>query len=86
MPRQVSRADTALHRNTHDPSHAIARNGRLAWHLSMAAWRPLRALNALIVEVERTGCGVNSVVMLQARRARDAAWPYLTDDTGEIWK
>jgi antirestriction protein ArdC len=86
MGRMISRNDTALHRNTHDRNHPIARGARLARHLSIAAWQPLRALEQLIHEVEACRCQVNHAVMLRARAALDAARPYLNDDTGEIWK
>lgn len=86
MGRMISRADTALHRNTHDKNHPIARGARLARHLAIAAWRPLRALESLIDEVEACGCPVNRAVMLRARAAMEAAMPYLEDQTGEVWK
>ena len=87
MPRNASRNDTALHRCTHKADHEIVRSGRLAYHLTKAAWKPLRALAELIEEVERRGVdGVNTVVLLQAKTARDQGWPYLEDETGEVWK
>lgn len=84
--RQTSRNDTALHRNTHDTSHPTNWLGRKAFHLSRAAWRPLRALDELLREIERSGCAVNTVVVLRARNARDVGWPYLEDETGEVWR
>lgn len=87
MPRHASRNDTALHRSAHRPDHDVVRMGRIAHHLTKAAWRPLRALADLIAEVERNrGCGVNTVVLLQAKVARDQGWPYLTDESGEVWR
>ena len=86
MPRTTSRNDTALHRCTHKADHEIVRSGRLAYHLTKAAWRPLRALADLIDEVERHGAAVNTVVLLQAKTARDQGWPYLEDETGEVWR
>lgn len=86
MGRMISRNDTALHRNTNDKNHPIARGARLARHLVIAAWRPLRALEDLLDEVERTGAPVNRVTILRARAALEHAMPYLEDQTGEIWK
>ena len=86
MPRAASRNDTALHRCTHKADHEIVRSGRLAYHLTKCAWRPLRALAELIAEVERRGAAVNTVVLLQAKTARDQGWPYLEDEDGEVWR
>lgn len=86
MGRMTSRNDTALHRNTHDRNHPIARGARLARHLVIAAWRPLRALEDLLDEVERTEAQVNRAVILRARAALEHAMPYLEDQTGDIWK
>lgn len=86
MGRMISRNDTNLHRNVNDRNHPIARGARLARHLVIAAWRPLRALQDLLVEVERTRAPVNSVVVLRARAAVEQAMPYLEDQDGEIWK
>lgn len=87
MGRMISRNDTALHRNTHDRNHPIARGARLARHLAIAAWRPCRALEQLLEEVDRAGCeAVNRLVVLRARAALDAARPYLEDAEGEIWR
>jgi hypothetical protein len=86
MPRAASRNDTALHRSVHRADHDTVRHGRLAYHLAMGGWRPLRALADLIDEVERRGCGVTPLVLLQAKTARDQGWPYLEDESGEIWK
>jgi hypothetical protein len=86
MGRMISRNDTALHRNTHDKHHPIARGARLAHHLAIAAWRPLRALEALIDEVEASGVTVNKVVMLRAKAALEHALPYLEDQNGDVWK
>ena len=86
MPKNCSRADTALHRNVHDRNHPIARGARLARHLVVAAWRPLRALEDLLDEVERTGSPVNLLVVLRARQAVENARPYLLDEDGSIWK
>jgi hypothetical protein len=86
MPRMTSRNDTALHRNVNDRNHPIARGARLARHLVIAAWRPLRALEDLLDEVERTGAPVNRVTILRARAALEHALPYLEDADGEIWK
>lgn len=86
MPRATSRNDTALHRlanNARSPEYARA---RMAYHLAQAAWKPLRALDELIVEVERLGCGVNRVILLRAKTARDVGWPYLTDEDGSVWR
>jgi hypothetical protein len=54
--------------------------------LVIAAWRPLRALEDLLDEVERTQAPVNSVTVLRARAALEHAMPYLEDADGEIWK
>ena len=86
MGRMISRNDTALHRNTNDRNHPIARGARLARHLAIAAWRPLRSLEALIDEVDACGCQVNRAVLLRARAALEHAMPYLEDQTGEVWK
>lgn len=86
MGRMISRNDTALHRNTNDRNHPLARGARLARHLSIAAWRPCRALEQLLAEVSRVGCGVNVAVVLRAREALDAARPYLEDAEGDIWR
>ena len=86
MPRHASRNDTALHRCTHKADHEIVRSGRLAYHLTKCAWRPLRALAELIEEVERRGAAVNTVVLLAAKTARDQGWPYLEDQDGEVWR
>lgn len=84
--RRASRNDTALHRNAHDRGHALTKFGRLQFHLSRAAWGPTRALDELLREIDRVGCGLNTVVVLRARTARDTAWPYLIDETGEVWQ
>lgn len=84
--RITSRNDTALHRNTHDPRHPLARGARLARHLVFAAWRPVRALQELLCEVDRHGLPVDPVVRLKARTALDGALPYLNDETGEVWR
>lgn len=86
MGRMISRNDTALHRNTNDRNHPIARGARLARHLAIAAWRPLRSLEALIDEVDACGCQVNRAVLLRARADLEHAMPYLEDQEGEIWK
>ena len=86
MPRHASRNDTALHRSAHRADHETVRTGRLAYHLTKCAWRPLRALADLIAEVERMGAAVNTVVLLQAKTARDQGWPYLEDEDGEVWR
>jgi hypothetical protein len=88
MPRAASRNDSALHRSTHRQSNIlpVVAQGRLAWHLGRCAWRPLRALDALLEEIDRVKPGLNTLLILQARAARDAAWPYMTDDTGEVWR
>jgi hypothetical protein len=86
MGRMISRNDTALHRNTYDRHHPIARGARLARHLAIAAWRPLRALESLIDEVDACGCPVNRAVLLRARAALEHAMPYLEDQEGEVWK
>jgi hypothetical protein len=82
----TSRNDTALHRNTNDRNHPMARGARLARHLVIAAWRPLRALESLIDEVDACGCQVNRAVLLRARSALEHAMPYLEDQEGELWK
>lgn len=84
--RRASRNDTALHRTAHDLRHATNRFGRIQFHLSRAAWAPTRALDELLREIDRVGCGLNTVVLLKARTARDTAWPYLMDETGEVWQ
>lgn len=85
--RATSRNDTALHRSAHRPDHAVARSGRLAFHLARAAFTPTRCLDELLREIEAAGCaGLNRVIVLRAKAARDAAWPYLTDETGDIWR
>lgn len=86
MSRMISRADTAHHRNCHDSRHPLARGARLARHLAIAAFRPTRSLQELIREIDRAPCKLDSVVLLRARVALDAALPYLTDETGEVWK
>ena len=86
MPRMTSRNDTALHRNVNDRNHPIARGARLARHLVIAAWRPLRALEDLLDEVERIQAPVHRVTILRARAALEHAMPYLEDADGEIWK
>jgi len=86
MGRMISRNDTALHRNTNDRNHPVARGARLARHLVFAAWRPLRALDAMLVEIDRTGWRGDPAVVFQARLARDGGWPYLEDETGEVWR
>lgn len=86
MGRMISRNDTALHRNTHDRNHPIARGARLARHLVLASTRPTRALQALLNEVDRLGCPVNTAIKLRARTALEGALPYLEDQEGGIWK
>jgi hypothetical protein len=86
MGRMISRNDTALHRNTNDRHHPIARGARLARHLAIVAWRPVRALEQLLGEVDRCGCECNRLVVLKAREAVERALPYLKDETGELWK
>lgn len=86
MSRQISRADTALHRNVHDARHPLARGARLARHLAIAAFRPTRSLQELISEIDRRRLEVDRVVLLRARMALDAAAPYLHDETGEVWR
>ena len=84
--RRASRNDTALHRSANNTGHAVSRYGRLQFHLSRAAWAPTRALDELLAEIDRVGCGLNTVVVLRARTARDTAWPYLQDEMGDIWR
>ena len=86
MPRAASRNDTALHRVANNARSPEVARARLAFHLTQAAWKPLRALDELIVEVERVGCGVSRVTLLRAKAARDIGWPYLTDEDGGIWR
>lgn len=86
MARMISRNDTAHHRNTHDRNHPIARGARLARHLVFAAWRPLRSLDELLREIDRVGWNGDPAVVFHARLARDGAWPYLEDETGDVWK
>lgn len=84
--RQVSRNDSALHRNTHDERHPLNWLGRKAFHLSRASWRPLRSLDELLAEIDRVGWLGCPAILLRARTARDGGWPYLEDDTGEVWR
>ncbi len=86
MPKNCSRADTALHRNVHDRNHPIAKGAQLARRLVIVAWRPLRALEHLLDEVERTRCPVNRLVVLRARQALDEARPYMNDEEGDQWR
>lgn len=88
MSRQISRNDTALHRCTHRQTNLlpVVAQGRLAAHLSIAAWKPLRALDELLRELEKTRCQVDRLIVLRARSARDQAWPYLTDEDGSVWR
>ena len=86
MAKNCSRADTALHRNVHDPKHPLAQGAQLARRLVVVAWRPLRALEDLLKEVEQTRAPVNRLVVLRARQALDEARPYLLDEEGSKWK
>lgn len=86
MAHVPSRNDTAHHRNLHDQRHPLCRGARIARHLVFAAWRPLRALDAMIAEADRVGWYGDSAVLAKARIARDGGWPYLTDEVGEVWK
>lgn len=84
--RQISRADTALHRSSHDSRHPVARGARLARNLVFAAWRPVRALQGLLAEVDRVGWPGDPAVVVKAKAALDGALPYLHDETGEVWR
>lgn len=89
MARQISRNDTALHRCTHRKASnvlPVVAQGRLAAHLSIAAWKPLRALDELLCEIDRCRCDVDRLVVLRAKAARDQAWPYLVDEDGRVWR
>jgi hypothetical protein len=88
MPRAASRNDSALHRSTHRQANIlpVVAQGRLAWHLGRCAWRPLRALDALLEEIDRVGPPINRLLVLQAKAAREVAWAYMTDETGEVWR
>ncbi len=85
--RRASREDTALHRSLHRVDHAAARRGRMAFHMARAAWAPLRRLDELLREIDaRGGLGLAAGLLMRARTARDEGWPYLTDESGEVWK
>lgn len=87
ITRRASRDDTALHRSLHRADHAAARRGRQAFHMARAAWAPLRRLDELLREIDaRGGAGIPGGLLMRARLARDEGWPYLTDETGEVWK
>lgn len=83
--RRASRNDSAHHRCLHREDHQARRFGRLQFHLAQAAWGPTRALDELLREIDRVGCGLNHVVVLRAKTARDTAWPYLLDEVGDVW-
>jgi hypothetical protein len=82
----ISRNDTALHRNTHNRQHPIAKGAAMARHVIKASVRPTIALGLLLDEIERCGCDVNPVVRLRAKVAYEGAMPYVLDDTGDKWK
>lgn len=67
------------------PHHSWLR--KKTYHLSVV-FRPTRALGAVLEELARVGfpAGFNRVVSLRAREAYEAALPYVTDETGEVWK
>jgi hypothetical protein len=55
--------------------------------LARAAWAPLRRLDELLREIDaRGGMGLAAGLLMRARTARDEGWPYLCDETGEVWK
>ena len=58
---------------------------RKARHVARACVRPTLALDRLLIEIDRTGWRGNPAVVLEARQARDIAWHYATDDTGDVW-
>jgi hypothetical protein len=58
---------------------------RKSRHVARACVRPTLALDRLLTEVERSGCRLNPAVVLEARQARDIAWDYATDETGDVW-
>lgn len=84
--RGASRRDSAHHRNAYDPRHKVARGARMARHLVFACIKPLRALEALIYEIDRLRLPVNPVVLAQARIAWDHGRPYLEDENGDVWR
>jgi hypothetical protein len=85
--RRPSRQDTALHRSLHQIGHSATRRGRQSFHLARAAWAPLRRLDELLREIDaRGGMGLAAGLLMRARTARDEGWPYLCDETGEVWK
>jgi hypothetical protein len=58
---------------------------RKARHLARVL-RAVFALDRLLCEVDRVGVRLNPAIVLEARQARDIAWDYATDDTGEVWR
>lgn len=65
------------------PHHGWVR--RKARHLARVT-RAVLALDRLLVEVDRIGWRGNPVIVLEARQARDVAWDYATDTTGDVWR
>ena len=85
--RRTCRQDEYLHKSTHQEGHADVFRGRRAFHLVRAAWVPLRRLDELLREIDaRGGLGLPADLLISARVARDEGWPYLTDESGEVWQ
>lgn len=81
-----SRLDSAHHRSSYDQTHPVARGAKFARNLVHASIRPLRALEALIFEIDRVGVRVNPIVLAQARVAWEGGRRYLEDETGDVWR
>lgn len=78
----------AGHRSLMDVGHALARDGRLAWHRCRACTRPTVVLVEILHELENLGIAsrFSAVDRLRWRKVADEALPYAIDETGEVWK
>lgn len=79
---------SASHRSLSNSTHALARDGRQAWHRCRACTRPTVALVEILHELEVLGITAQfpAVDRLRWRKVADDALPYAMDETGEQWR
>lgn len=78
----------ASHRSLRDSKHALAREGRQAWHRCRACTRPTVVLVEILHELEAMGLSsrFSAVDRLRWRTVADDALPYAMSEDGEIWR
>lgn len=79
---------SASHRSLSNSTHALARDGRQAWHRCRACTRPTVVLVEILHELEVMGVlhRFSAGDRLRWRKVVDDALPYAIDETGDQWR